>query len=490
MSSHIVTAIAWPEAGSIRHSRLPPGPSPLPLLGNILDFPRKHLGREFAALAKTYGDVMYLSLLGRDVVVLGSLTAARDLLDKRSANYSDRPTLVMAELVDFGWLTALMNYGPRWRAHRRAMHLAMAPETALQYAGTQADAAHRFVADLLREPQDLAAYIKRAVTATTIGAIYGISDSAREDSEDEDGSERYHKVLERMAEVGEAILLPGNFAIEAFPVLRHLPAWFPGGAFKRWAEEARRDIAYGVDYLFAGAKAATGDSATRSVVARILQHSESQEDSTLPGTGHDVEKMCKEVAATLYFSAADALTVEMEAFFMAMTLYPEAQKRAQQELDTVVGTARLPESADRSSLPYVNALVKELLRWHPPTPLGLAHRAVADDEYNGYRIPGGATVFVNMWAILRDPEVYHQPDDFMPERFLDSAGNLDFHGRDPADVMFGFGRRVCPGQHFAESTLFLLCASILSAFEIGPPVGEDGAPVEVKWEATDHLVVS
>ena len=128
----------------------------------------------------------------------------------------------------------------------------------------------------------------------------------------------------------------------------------------------------------------------------------------------------------------------MGTFFLAMALDPEVQKRAQKELDAVVGTERLPEPSDRPSLPYVNALVKELFRWHLATPIRAPHRVVADDEYNGYLIPGGATVFVNMWsvyrscllawqylkvvsrAILHDPEVYPQPNDFMPERFLDS----------------------------------------------------------------------
>ncbi|PIL29425.1 cytochrome P450 [Ganoderma sinense ZZ0214-1] len=460
------------------YARLPPGPFPLPILGNIFDFPRKHLGREFAALSSKFGDIVYLNLLGQDAIFLGSLKAARDLLDKRSANYSNRPESIMVQLVEFGWFTALMNYGPRWRQHRCAIHLTMGPEVVPQYEGIQSDAARNFLRDLLRDPQDLASHIKFTVTATTMRAIYGIEVPRKKD-------DKYYQMLERMAEVAEAILLPGKFHVEALPVLRYLPAWFPGGGFKTWAADAKRDLAYILDYLFSGAKAVMGDSSRRSVVSRILEDSESQEEQMV-----ELEKMCKEVAATLYAGVADTLKVQLEGFFMAMTLYPEAQSKAQEELDAVVGTERLPEFSDRPTLPYLSALVKELLRWHPVAPLGLPHRVVADDEYKGYLIPGGATVFVNVWAILCDPEVYPQPHDFVPERFLDSAGNLDVHGRDPADVVFGFGRRVCPGRHFAESTMFILCASVLSAFEIGPPVGEDGAAIEVKWEATDHLVVS
>ena len=89
----------------------------------------------------------------------------------------------------------------------------------------------------------------------------------------------------------------------------------------------------------------------------------------------------------------------MRAFFLAMALYPETQVKAQAELDAIIGTERLPEFSGRPSLPYVNALVKELLRWHPATPIGLPHRIVADDEYNGYVLPGGATIVANVWFV-------------------------------------------------------------------------------------------
>lgn len=82
-----------------------------------------------------------------------------------------------------------------------------------------------------------------------------------------------------------------------------------------------------------------------------------------------------------------------------MAVCPEFQKKAQQELDAVVGAGRLPDFSDRPSLPYVNALVKELLRWHPSVPMGVPHATISDDEYNGYFIPGGSTVLVNIWFV-------------------------------------------------------------------------------------------
>ncbi|KAM5544308.1 hypothetical protein V8D89_001968 [Ganoderma adspersum] len=459
-----------------KHARLPPGPTPLPIVGNILDFPRTHLGREFAAMSRRFGDVVHLNVLGQDTIVLGSLKAARDLLDKRSANYSDRPTSVMVQLVGYDWLFALMNYGQRWRQHRRAVHPTMTPDVVLQYQAFQLDAARNLLRLFLQDPQELSSHIKFTFAAIVMGALYGI--------EIREPHDKYYHMVERMGEVGEEILIPGRFPVEAFPVLRYLPSWFPGGGFKKWAADAKRDILNAVDYLFESSKSVTiTDSSKQPMIHRILGDSASQEDVEL-------EKMCKEVVATMYVAGADTSNAMMGAFFLTMALHPEVQKKAQQELDAIVGTERLPDFSDRPSLPYVNAIVKELLRWHPATPMGVPHRILADDEYNGHIIPAGATIFVNIWDILRDPELYPQPEDFVPERFLDSSGNLDVRGRDPADVTFGFGRRICPGRHFADSTLFILCASVLSAFEIGPPVGEDGAPLPFKREASDHCVVS
>ncbi|PIL25358.1 cytochrome P450 [Ganoderma sinense ZZ0214-1] len=415
-------------------------------------------------------------MLGQDTIVLGSLKAARDLLDKRSANYSDRPTSVMVELVGYDWLFALMGYGQRWRQHRRAVHPTMTPDVVPQYQAFHLDAARNLLRLVLQNPEGLASHIKFTFAAIVMGAIYGI--------EIREPHDKYYRMIERMGEVGEEILIPGRFPVEAFPVLRYLPSWFPGSGFKTWAAEAKRDIASIVDHLFESSKSAmTSDSSGRPMVHRILGDSGLQGDTEL-------EKVCKEVAATMYVGGADTSNALMGAFFLAMALYPEVQKKAQQELDAVVGTERLPDFSDRPSLPYITAIVKELLRWHPAIPTGVPRRSLADDEYSGYLIPGGTTIFVNIWAILHDPELYPQPDEFMPDRFLDSAGNLDIHGRDPADIVFGFGRRVCPGRHFAESTSFILVASVLSAFEIGPPVGEDGKPLPLKREASDHLVVS
>ena len=127
-------------------------------------------------------------------------------------------------------------------------------------------------------------------------------------------------------------------------------------------------------------------------------------------------------------------------FFFAMILNPKAMKKAQEELDRVVGKGELPDFSHKDNLPYVDALVKELLQWSPPLPIAVSNPAMHDDVYRGYLIPAGATVIQNVWAICRDPKVYPDPETFNPDRFL-KDGKINPLVFNPEDRVFGAGRR-------------------------------------------------
>lgn len=163
---------------------------------------------------------------------------------------------------------------------------------------------------------------------------------------------------------------------------------------------------------------------------------------------------------TVAFQHVQTLTAE-EWFFIAMATYPEIQKKAQHEIDTVVGTDRLPGFDDRPSLPYVNALVKEVLRWQPVAPMGIPHLANQDDVYENMFIPKDTVLVPNIWLFMHDPANYKNPDVFLPERFLGEKPEMD-----PATLCFGFGRRICPGRELADSDLFMTVVASLAAFNI------------------------
>jgi len=177
----------------------------------------------------------------------------------------------------------------------------------------------------------------------------------------------------------------------------------------------------------------------------------------------------------------------VQALFLAMVLYPEVQKKAQEEIDAVMGPSRLPDFHDRPSLPYINAIVKESMRWHLVLPLGVPHMSTNDDEYNGYYIPKGTIMIVNAWSMMHDPEVFNDPMVFQPERYLKDGEN-DPDVRDPDSAVFGFGRRICPGRHLSDNSLYLIVSRLLAVYDIKPAIDDQGDTVGVKPEFSDGLL--
>jgi cytochrome P450 len=166
---------------------------------------------------------------------------------------------------------------------------------------------------------------------------------------------------------------------------------------------------------------------------------------------------------------------------MLMAVNPSIQKKAQKEIDQLLKGERLPTISDWDDLPYVSALIKEMYRWHVPLPISIPKLLKEDDVYKGYRIPKGAIVMENVWAVLYNPKIYPKPHIFDPERFL-KDGKLDQSVQDPEDRIFGSARRICPGRHFANRTIFLWIATILATFDIGPGANDKGeVESEVKF---------
>lgn len=196
----------------------------------------------------------------------------------------------------------------------------------------------------------------------------------------------------------------------------------------------------------------------------------------------------------------------MKTFIYAMLCFPSVQLKAQKEVDELVDCEqRLPQLEDRGSLPYLEATLKEVLRWFPATPLGLHHCARESDLYDGYYIPAGTTVISNIWAMTRDEQVYKNPEVFDPERFLPQGPHTDAEA-DPRCIAFGFGRRICerlylnlmslclppegPGQHLAEDSIWLQMALILATMTIQRAVDEDGNLDQLKTHPDDLDVTS
>lgn len=154
--------------------------------------------------------------------------------------------------------------------------------------------------------------------------------------------------------------------------------------------------------------------------------------------------------------------------------YPGVQQRAHEELDSVVGSTRSPRFSDMQQLPYVRAIVKEILRIRPLASMGIPHYATADVTYKGFTIPKGSVIAIQQYAIHQDPCLFPEPEKFMPERYLGHPFRSGVYAssanpRERDHWNFGAGRRICPGMYLAENSLFITIAKILWAFQVTAP---------------------
>ncbi|KAL7280105.1 hypothetical protein ACG7TL_006521 [Trametes sanguinea] len=242
--------------------------------------------------------------------------------------------------------------------------------------------------------------------------------------------------------------------LDFFPSLQYLPAWTPViGKFLKKLSASKAPNYHLIETEYADAKARVEESGAidHSVVSHLLQRLGEVRNREADLIDEEVQ-IAKGVAGIavevrvydrklIYAGHATKLTFSTtEGFFVAMALHPEVQRKAQAELDTVVGPQRLPDFGDRDSLVYINAIVKESLRWHNVVPLGVAHKTIEDAELRGYFIPRETMVVPNVWACMHDHRYYAEPERFNPDRFI-RDGRLHADVLDPSDFVFGFGRR-------------------------------------------------
>ncbi|KAJ7241433.1 cytochrome P450 [Mycena rebaudengoi] len=452
----------------LRRTRLPtpPGPKKLPLLGNLLSLPSHSEWETFSKWSKEcHSDIIHISAAGSSIIVLSSVEVAEDLLQKRSAIYSDRPRLPMVtELLGGDFIFAFTRYGDTWRTRRRLFHKEFNPADAPRFRPQEIQHAHNLIRLLLDHPEEYAEHINHVIGASMMSIAYGL-DTLPVNDPYLDAAREATRILANAS-------VPGRLLVDTIPMLKHTPLWFPGAGFKRKAVEWKKLVLRMVDPPFLRAKCAMDNGIARpSFVTNSLRSLDVDKDR------HSQEADIKNVAGTIYAGGTDTTRVSLLVFFLAMLNNPHVQQQAQKEIDEVVICGHLPDFGDEDALPYTTAIVKETLRWRPALPMGVPHFVAVEDEYRGYLIPAGSVVIANAWAMLHDEARYPDPEAFNPKRFL-LDGKLNPAVSDPLDVAFGFGRRSCPGRYMAWDALWIMVASILAVFEITKAVDEDSRVIE------------
>jgi len=389
------------------------------------------------------------------MIVINSAEVAFDLLERRGQIYADRPNRPLLHWT--GEENDMNNapYGPIVQQTRRLVKSVAGKAGAEEHEATMAAEVHRFLRRILNDPESIVQNIQLSSGSTVLDINYGYDVLSLNDPMFKLLLNATHSIIQLIVERAS---LP-----EFFPSLIKLPSFVPGAHLYDIAKIARdssRDMV--TKPFFHVQKQLAMGTARPSFVAHHISDS-----SMTP----EKEKLIHNASSALFIAGYETTVIGVYSAVLALMLYPEVQARAQAELDSVVGSDRLATLRDRDELPYVVAIVKEALRWMPPAPEGVPHRARQDDEYKGYHIPKGTTVVVNIRGICLDPAEYPNPHVFDPTRFLG-----DNQQRDPGDLVFGFGRRICPGQPFAEASIFLHVSAMLSMFNLSQT--KDSPPID------------
>ncbi|EJT98942.1 cytochrome P450 [Dacryopinax primogenitus] len=451
-----VMLVLWRQVRPSSRPPLPPGPRPIPLIGN-LSLPKDYRVT-FRELADKYGEVVNFCIFGKNLILLNSKRAVTELLEKRATTSFGRQKLVMAhELVGLKYMFSQVSDPVLHRQYRRVFSAVFGPRPSRAFWDIQTLQIRKLTAKLLTSTSEYSAHIDKATAAISFLIAYG------KDLDQEDPSlvKKIHGFMGLLMR----LQAPGAFLVDLIPGLQKLPEGWPGTKFKQQAKVWRKEVDEVMDVPYQSVKQdmASG-KADPSYTLSLLEGADGKDTD---------EIVIKWTAGAIFNAGSDTTAASIHNFLYAMMMFPQVQAKAQQELDAVIGRDRLPTIEDRDKLPYCWAMTQESLRWQPVAPLALPHLMLADEIYEGYLIPKGAMIMANVWLLAREEREFPAAAEFQPERYLskDAKPSEDAEQTRGPSFGFGFGRRACPGSYLAEDSLFAAVVTILWSSIVSIPAG-------------------
>uniref|UniRef100_A0ACD5ZG70 Uncharacterized protein n=1 Tax=Avena sativa TaxID=4498 RepID=A0ACD5ZG70_AVESA len=446
-------------------SSMPPGPRSLPFIGSLHHLLTLEPQVALRELARKHGPVMYLRLGQVDTVVISSPAAAQEVLRDNDINFASRPSLLAAEIMGYGYTDIVFSpYGAYWKMLRKLCSVELLSSRKVRHFAPVRDGETlslvRTIAAASRsgEPVNLATLLQSCANSITAKAAFG--------EEVCDAKLRQH-FLSAM-EVG--VSLGGGFCVgDLFPSL-----WFmdvvTGLKPRLW--QARRKVDAVFDTIIAGCEArreenkktgaTTQDNDLLSVILRIRDEG----DPEFPITTTNI----KAIILDMFVAGTETTSTSAEWILSELVRNPEMMAKAQAEVRrTLDGKSSEDHELHITELHYTRMVVKEGMRLHPALPLLVPRACQETCEVGGFKVIKGSRVMINAWAIARDPEYWHDAEEFRPQRFEERK--VDYQGTQFEYLPFGSGRRVCPGSNFGMAMLELIVARLLYYFDWSLPSG-------------------
>lgn len=439
---------------------LPPGPFPLPLIGNALQFKTELVHEQFYHWSLKYGPVISVHLGPKLCIVVNDLDTAMEVLVKKGADFSGRMKSPSIDFVSDGGKNIMFAQdGPTLIFHRKIAAKALRHYLQGDALEEKVHSAMRIVWNEIRsqkEPTDPECYISFIVGYILMGVCFDIKYNYNDPE-----LVTFCNAMDKLFSS-----IPGGFPEEKIPGLLYF-----------WESKRRKQMKENCSHIMEFVKkrfdehVETFDRAKpRDITDTLLLARQEAEDDPMEA---NLEKLTdvhiRQTLSDIMFGGMETTRLVLRYLLLHMAAYPDIQAKVQQEIDTAVGFKELPGMKHRTRLSYTEAAIHESIRLSSVTPVGLPHRASCDTSIDGYDVPKDTMIMVNLWALHHEPEKWEDVNAFKPERMLDKDGKL---GPKPDNWLpFSAGRRVCLGEPVAKPEFHLIFACLMQRFNWQLPYG-------------------
>lgn len=446
--------------------KLPPGPPGWPVLGNLFDLSAKP-HQSLAVLSRTYGPVMWIRFGTINTMVVSSAQAAMEFFKNHDLTFAGRTTNEANRVHRFNQGSMVFaQHGPYWRMLRRICTAELFSNSRIN----DTECLRRNCIDTMLSWLSDAAQEKRSVEIAQIVSfmMFNVTSNLLLSKDLVDPQSHHGADFFASLHRGFEWTAKGNLA-DLFPSLRWLDP-------QRVKKHTKRDMGRVLDFASSFVQERIEERKNGRVNRRrdfldvMLDFEGSVKD------GEPAKFSLENISILileLFATSTDTTTRTVEWAMTELLRDPTIMRKVQAELDEVVGRNKKVEEGDIGKLPYLQAVVKETLRLHPPAPVLIPRRAGEDTEFMGYSIPKDTQAFINVWAIGRDPVSWEDPLLFKPERFIGSE--VEYKGNNFEFLPFGAGRRICVGMSLGHRLVHLALGSLIQSFEW---VLENGVPPE------------
>ncbi|GJZ48651.1 cytochrome P450 CYP82D47-like protein [Tanacetum coccineum] len=477
LAAVVIVAITLWIQNLCQKKKNPPQPKgALPIIGHLhllagrTKLPHIVLGK----MAETCGPLLSVKLGVHKALVVSDADIAKECFTTNDRVFATRPKSLAVELMGYNYaMFGLGPYGDYWREVRKMVMIEVLSQRRVEMLSyirvpevrtSMKDIYEAWVRNKERVDSDkLCVEIKKLFGNFQLNIITRTISGKRFSSGDEES-------VRVLAVARKFIELLGTFVVSDFlPYFK----WLDLGGYQKEMKKTAKEI----DNIFegwleehrkrrrvSGEHQLEGEHDFMNVFLSILEDASKQEF-----TGFDHDTMIKATSLVILTGGLDTTHATLTSALSSLLNNPKALKMAQDELDLHVGRDRLVEESDITNLIYLQAIIKETLRLYPPAPISPAHESMEDCTVAGYNIPKGTRLMVNVWKLHRDPNVWSDPNQFRPERFLTRNKDIEYQGQQYEYLPFGSGRRMCPGVLFAIKTLHFTLASVLQGFELAKP---------------------